>query len=76
MKKKSNAEAPAKRVPSVKVRVPRGEDVFVCVNGVGYLLRAMEDTSVPPEIAEEYYRSEAAKDRFYETSRALSNNQL
>ena len=54
----------------VSVRVPRGEDVYVCVNGVGYLLPAMQTSLVPPEVAREYERSERAKDRFYETANA------
>ena len=72
--KKNPAPAPAvPAAPSgkVKLRIPRGESVYVGVNGVGYLIPAMQEVEVPPEVAAEYYRGERAKDRFYETSRRL-----
>lgn len=56
----------------VAVRVPRGEDVFICINGKGWLLPAMQTSLVPPEVAAEYARAERAKDRFCETSAELS----
>ena len=71
MKKNEKAVAAVAKTGRVEVRVPRGEDVYICVNGVGYLLPAMQTSSVPPEVAEEFYRSERAKDRFYETTSSM-----
>ena len=56
----------------VDVRVPRGEDVYICINGVGYILPAMQTSRVPAEVAAEFYRSERAKDRFFETANSLA----
>ena len=54
----------------VSVYVPRGRpnedsNLFISVNGVNYLLPRGETSLVPPEIAEEYYRSVKATDEFY-----------
>lgn len=64
-------KTPEKPKDRVKVRVPRGEDVYICVNGVGYILPAMQVSEVPPEVAAEFNRSERAKDRFFETAGKL-----
>ena len=70
-KNEKNAAAAEKDDGRVEVRVPRGEDVFICINGVGYLLPAMQVSRVPPEVAAEFYRSERAKDRFFETTSSM-----
>ena len=64
--------SPAVGSGKVKLRIPRGDSVYVGVNGVGYLIPAMQEVEVPPEVAAEYYRGERAKDRFYETSSSLA----
>lgn len=51
-----------------KVFVPRGasnEDpnLFISVNGVNYLLPRGKESLVPPEVAYEYRRSLAARER-------------
>lgn len=73
--KKNTAPAPAAPASvggKVKLRIPRGESVYVGVNGVGYLIPPMQEVEVPPEVAAEYHRAERAADRFYETSSALA----
>ena len=67
-----NEETVVEKAERVDVRVPRGEDVYICVNGVGYLLPAMQVSSVPPEVAAEYYRSEAARDAFFARTAELA----
>ena len=58
----------------VKVKLPRlsGEDdfVYVCVNDVGYSIKRGEAIEVPDFIAAELDRSEAARDKLYETMEA------
>lgn len=60
----------------VEVFVPRGDtrgeaNVVVCLNGVNYILPRGKASMVPAAVAEEYRRSERAKDKFAETSREL-----
>lgn len=70
---KTEAKSKAGRV---KITVPRGDvrgdpNYFISVNGKNYLLPRGKTSEVPPEVAEEYYRSEKAKEKFYATSDAL-----
>jgi hypothetical protein len=60
----------------VEVFVPRGSErgdpnYFISVNGVNYLLPRGKKSKVPPEVAEEFHRAEAAKEKFYETAENL-----
>ena len=53
----------------VELRIPRsGADdepnVFISVNGKNWLIPKGKAVYVPPEVAEEYRRSEEAKERF------------
>ncbi len=62
----------------VKISVPRGDakgdpNYFISVNGVNYLLPRGKTSEVPPEVAEEFYRAEKAKDAYYENADAMSN---
>ena len=55
----------------VKLHVPRGAandepNVFVSVNGVGYLLPKGKDSMVPPFVKAEYERSVAAQQKMDE----------
>ena len=43
-------------------------NVFISVNGKNYLLPKGQYSEVPLEIAEEYHRSQAAKENFYKRS--------
>ncbi|MGM9642337.1 MAG: hypothetical protein ACI3XI_03910 [Eubacteriales bacterium] len=50
----------------VKLHIPRGAandepNVFISVNGVGYLLPKGKDSMVPPEVKAEWERSVAAQ---------------
>ena len=61
----------------VELSIPRGgerEDpnLFVGVNGVGYLLPRGRKSRVPVEVAEELARSERARDALDATRSALS----
>ena len=56
----------------VELAIPRGgerEDpnLFIAINGVSYLLPRGKRSSVPPEVAEEFMRSERARDRLDQT---------
>lgn len=68
--KKANAnENPAGRV---ELRIPRNsadeeQNVFISVNGKNYLIPKGQNVLVPPEVAEEYRRSEEAKESFITT---------
>ena len=51
----------------VEIFVPKGVSgeephVFISVNGVNYLLPRGKKSQVPPEVAQEYERSEAARE--------------
>ena len=74
----ANVKSKETPVTRESVHVPRGAErddpnCFVAVNGVNYLLPKGKVSDVPPEIAEEYYRSERAREKFYETVEAKSN---
>ena len=60
----------------VSLTIPRGDlrgdpNFFVSVNGVNYVIPRGQTVQVPVFVAEEYYRSERAKEAFYATSDAL-----
>lgn len=64
----------------VSVTVPRANgnedpNLFISINGVNYLIPRGKTSVVPAAVAEEYYRSERAKDKFYETAESLSSKQ-
>jgi len=71
--------ARAKTVPAgdrVPLTVPRGDvkgdpNLFISVGGKNYLLPRGKTSMVPPEVLEEYNRSERAKEKFYATSAEL-----
>ena len=73
---KTNAtEAPER----VKVTIPRarkGEDpnFFVGVNGVNYIMPKGETVEVPPEVAYEIERAQAAEDYMYDQSDAMKSD--
>jgi len=51
----------------IDISIPRGSDredpnLFIAVNGVNYLLPRGKKSSVPKAVAEEYERSERARD--------------
>ncbi len=53
----------------VELRIPRSsadeeQNVFISVNGKNYLIPKGQTVLVPPAVAEEYYRSEDAKENF------------
>ena len=53
----------------VELRIPRSsadeeQNVFISVNGKNYLIPKGQTVLVPPEVADEYYRSEEAKEAF------------
>ena len=55
-----------------RIKVPRvpgsGDDnYFVSVNGKNFLIPRGVEVEVPDYVAQEYYRSEAAKEKFYNT---------
>lgn len=61
---------------TVKLSIPRGDtrgdpNLFISVNGVNYLLPRGKTSEVPPEVAEEYNRSEKAKEKYYALSDEL-----
>ena len=69
----SNTNKSASRV---EVSVPRGPErgdpnVFIGINGMSYLLPRGKISSVPPEVAAEFYRAERARDQLDETMDAL-----
>ena len=69
-------DANSKNTGRVKVAVPRGDvkgdpNLFISVGGRNYLLPRGRTSEVPPEVAEEYYRSERAKEAFFARSDEL-----
>jgi hypothetical protein len=67
------AKAKASRV---EIFVPRTSgnkeaDLFIGVNGVNYLLPRGKKSMVPPEVAEEFYRSQEAQEKMFEEQEAL-----
>jgi hypothetical protein len=63
----------SKEAGRVKVELPRGSkhDAFVAVNGVSYIIPKKGVHDVPPEIAEELYRSQRAEDAREDNSAAM-----
>ncbi|MBR5948258.1 MAG: hypothetical protein IKZ82_06365 [Clostridia bacterium] len=63
-----NPVAPPAAPEKVQLFIPRGNpsdpDVFISVNSVNYILPRGRMSVVPDYVAQEYYRGEAAKDRF------------
>lgn len=60
----------------VQISIPRGDvkgdpNYFISVGGVNYLLPRGKTSLVPPEVAEEFYRSERAKEKYFATAEAL-----
>ena len=63
----------SERVP---LTIPRGDlkgdpNFFISINGQNYVIPRGKTVQVPPEVAEEYYRSERAKEAFYAMSDEL-----
>ena len=57
----------------IEIELPRGsgEDKFISVNGVAYIVPRKGRHAVPPEIAEEYERSLRAEDARDENQESL-----
>ena len=56
----------------VELRIPRNSadedpNVFISVNGKNFIVPRGQTVLVPPEIAEEYFRAEEAKESFITT---------
>ncbi len=70
MARKVTAPAPEGRV---NIELPRGssQDAFIAVNGVSYIVPRKGTHAVPPEIAEEFYRSLQAEDEREDNSAAM-----
>lgn len=72
-------EKKAKTENRVKVFVPKGyaneePNLFVGINGKGYLLPRGKYSEVPPEVAHEIERSLAAQDAADENAAAMQEN--
>ena len=64
----------------VTVTVPRArkgeaEDLFVCLNGVNYLIPKGKAVQVPPEVAAEIERAQAAEEAYHDAAEELQNRQ-
>jgi len=64
----------------VTVTVPRArrgeaEDLYVCLNGVNYLIPKGKAVRVPPEVAAEIERAAEAEERFHEAAEELQNRE-
>ena len=64
-------EAPAKKDERVDLYIPKGAandepNLFISVNGVGYLLPKGKTSKVPPHVKAEYERSVAAQNKMDE----------
>ena len=60
----------------VSLTIPRGDqrsdpNYFIGINGRNYIIPRGKAVDVPPDVAEEYYRAERAKEAFYATSDEL-----
>ena len=66
-----NAARAAQARERVTITLPRArhgeaEDLFVSINGVSYLIPKGKPCDVPPEVAEEVRRAQAADDFFHD----------
>jgi hypothetical protein len=71
LKEKIMAETTKKTTERIFVDRGYGNEdpnVFISVNGKNYLLPRGQYSDVPVEVAEEYRRSQAAKENFYKKS--------
>ena len=69
-------ETKTENTERVKLLIPRGDqrgdpNFFISVNGVNYLIPRGKTVEVPPAVAEEYQRSERAKEAFFAKSDEL-----
>lgn len=66
----------------VALKIPRGaganEDpnFFISINGKNYVIPRGQTVMVPPEVAAEYKRSEAAKDAFFDAIDSRKNTDV
>ena len=63
------AKANEDKAGRVELRIPRSSaddeaNVFVSVNGKNFLIPKGQTVLVPPEVADEYFRSEEARENF------------
>lgn len=70
------AKAKASREDRVEIYVPRTPgntepNFFIGINGVNYILPRGKTSLVPPEVAEEFKRSQDAQEKLFETQDAL-----
>lgn len=64
----------------VKVTIPRAKghedpNLFVCINGMAYLIPKGKTSEVPPEVAYEIERARGAEEFFYEAADELKAKQ-
>ena len=66
------AEGDKNKAGWVNIHTERGSaEVYIGVNGTGYLIPPGTTTLVPPEVAAEFERAEKAKDAFLSEARSL-----
>ena len=64
----ATTENKAPKDDRVEIFVPKGyandePNLFISVNGVNYLLPKGKKSTVPPHVAEEFYRTQRAQER-------------
>ena len=70
------AKKPVKQTDRVSVTIPRARghedpNLFVGINGKNYLIPKGSTVEVPPEVAEEIWRAEAAEARMFDQADEL-----
>ena len=65
------------KVNKVKIKIPKlsandDPNFLIAVNGVNYLIPKGKEVEVPDFVKDEYERSEAAREAFYETVATMS----
>ena len=74
MAKKEAKRAPADNLVEITPpRVSGDANCFIGVNGVNYLIPRGKKSMVPPAVAEEFFRSQAAQDAMYEAQDAMKS---
>lgn len=61
----------------VKIRIPKhaandDPNFYIAINGVNYLIPKGKEVEVPDFVRDEYERSEAAREAFYNTVETMS----
>ena len=75
VKTETVAEATKEKITLPRARNGEDSTLFVSINGVNYLVPKGKEVEVPPEVAAEIRRAQAADEYFHEAAERMLENQ-